>query len=79
MSKRINKFVNWKDKEYAHVIADSSADYCGICVFSQLCKQVATKELKYDDSPMSICEQLSDAENSNFTFFVDSEEAKKIK
>lgn len=76
MAKRVNTFITWKGKEYAHIIGDEPDQYCDMCAFSNICSQVITKKIHYDNSPMVICEQLSTKENTNFSFFVESEHAK---
>lgn len=74
---RVNKYVKWEDKEYAHLIGDEPAQYCDMCAFRDTCSQVITKKIRYDDSPMTICEKLSEEENTNYSFFVESKDAER--
>ena len=77
MGRRINKLINYKGKEYAHIIEDEPAPFCDFCVFSDLCEKVLRKELEYNNSPMSICSDLCEKENTNFGFFIESNKAEK--
>ena len=69
MKSHINKIINWKGKEYAHIIEDTPAPFCDFCAFSEICQKVLYKELAFEDSPMKICSELCDVENTHFAYF----------
>lgn len=75
MKARISKIITWQDKEYAHIIEDDPFPFCDICDFRDLCSKVLTKELAFKDSPMPICEKLSEEANTHFAFFLDANKA----
>ena len=75
MKARINKIITWQGKEYAHIIEDNPFSFCDICDFGDLCSKVLAKELTFEDSPMSICEKLSEEANTHFAFFLDANKA----
>lgn len=75
MKARINKIITWQGKEYAHIIEDEPWQFCDICDFGDLCSKVIRKELAYEDSPMPICEKLSEEANTHFAFFLDANKA----
>ena len=72
---RINKIITWDNKEYAHIIEDEPSEFCDICTFRDLCMKVIQKKLAFEDSPMKKCEELCDAEDTHFAFFIDSSRA----
>lgn len=75
MKAKIYKIINWQGKEYAHIIEDEPWQFCDICDFRDLCPKVLTKELAFEDSPMPICEKLSEEANTHFAFFLDANKA----
>lgn len=72
---RINKIINWKGKEYAHIIESEPAPFCDFCVFRNECQKVLTKQLSFEDSPLRICSDLCDAENTSYAFFMEAGKA----
>ena len=77
MKARINKIITWQGKEYAHIIEDKPWQFCDICDFGDLCSKVIRKELAYEDSPMPICNKLSEESNTHFAFFRNVNDAEK--
>ena len=75
MKTRINKLITYNNKEYAHIIEDEPNQFCDLCAFFELCTKVIQKELAFEDSPMKICGDLCDAENTHFAFFIESDKA----
>lgn len=76
MKARINKIITWQDKEYAHIVEDEPFQFCDICDFGDLCSKVLRKELAFEDSPMPICEKLSEEADTHFAFFIRADKAK---
>lgn len=72
MSVRINKIINWKGKEYAHIIEDDPNQFCDLCSFREECAKVLSKELLFDNSPMKICDELCKEENTHFAMFIEN-------
>ena len=77
MKARINKIITWQGKEYAHIIEDEPFEFCDICSFRDICSKVLTKEVSYENSPMSICNKLSEEADTHFTFFRNIDDAEK--
>lgn len=77
MSARINKYITWNEKEYAHIIEDKPNQFCDLCAFGEICQKVLLKTLEFSESPMKVCEELCDAENTHFAMFVPGEVAEK--
>lgn len=75
MKARINKIITWQEKEYAHIIEDEPYPFCDLCSFSDICQKVLTKELAHEDSPMPICEKLSEEANTHYAFFIEANKA----
>ena len=76
MKARINKIINWKEKEYAHIIEDEPNQFCDLCAFSELCGKVNSKELPYEESPMAICAHLClEANDTHFAMFIEASKA----
>lgn len=75
MKARINKIINWQGKEYAHVIEDEPSQFCDLCAFNKLCWKVVSNELSFNNSPMKVCNDLCDKENTHFAMFVEASEA----
>lgn len=75
MKARINKLINYKGKEYAHIIEKDPAPFCDFCVFSDLCTNVLKDPFIFEDSPMKICEDLCDEANTTYGFFINSDGA----
>jgi len=73
--RRINKYVKWGDKEYAHIIEEEPAEFCSMCALCDICSQVAQKKITFDNSPMAMCDELCSAENTNYAFFIESDKA----
>ena len=74
---RINKIINWNGKEYAHIIEDKPAPFCDFCVFCEECRKVIFQQVDVKDSPMNICRELCDAENTHYAFFMEANKAEK--
>jgi len=77
MKARINKIITWQNKEYAHIVEDEPFQFCDICDFGDLCSKVLRKELAFEDSPMPICEKLSEEADTHFAFFRKVDDAEK--
>lgn len=75
MKARINKIIIWQGKEYAHIVEDEPWQFCDICDFGDLCSKVICKELAYENSPMPICNKLSEEANTHFAFFIKADKA----
>lgn len=72
---RINKIITWNNKEYAHIIENELSEFCDLCSFRDICAKVLQKKLAFEDSPMKICQELCDAENTHFAFFIEANKA----
>ena len=77
MIARINKIINWDGKEYAQVIEDHPAQFCDLCALSEICQKVLYKELEYENSPMKICSDLCNEEQTNFAMFIEANDAER--
>ena len=77
MISRINKIINWDGKEYAHIIETRPSQFCDLCALSNWCEKVIDRELAYDESPMKICSELCDAENTHFAMFIEADKAEE--
>lgn len=75
MKARINKIITWQGKEYAHIIEDEPFEFCDICSFRDICSKVLTKEVSYENSPMPICNKLSEEADTHFAFFIEANKA----
>lgn len=75
MKARINKIITWQGKEYAHIIEDEPFEFCDICVFRDICPKVLTKQLAFENSPMPICNKLSEEADTHFAFFIEANKA----
>ena len=64
------KIITYKGKEYKYVIDAEPASYCDICAFRELCGDVLCGKMSYEESPMPICERLSEEFNTHFASFV---------
>ncbi len=75
MKARIDRIINWKGKDYAHVVEDTLTEFCSLCSFQDVCEKVVSHEVPVDESPMKICQNISDELNINTAFFMDAVEA----
>ena len=63
------KIITYKGKEYRYVIDTEPAPYCDFCVFSNLCVKAFEGKIPIEDSPMPLCEKLSEEFNTHYGSF----------
>jgi len=63
------KIITYKGKDYRYVIDTEPAPYCDFCVFSKLCGDAITGKIMIEDSPMPLCEKLSEQFDTHFANF----------
>ena len=63
------KIITYKGKEYRYVIDTEPAPYCDFCVFRELCGKTIGGKIVIEDSPMPLCEKLSEEFNTHFANF----------
>jgi hypothetical protein len=77
MRLRISKVINWDGKEYAFVVDSEPNEFCDFCAFSVLCSEVVRHKRTIEESPMKICMELADAENTNYCNFISNDRAQE--
>ena len=75
MTSRINKIITWQGKEYAHIIEDEPNQFCDLCTFGDLCHKVLINQIAFENSPMKLCEELCELENTHYAMFIPAEVA----
>lgn len=66
---KIAKILTYKGQDYKYVIDTEPASYCDICVFRDMCADVITGKIAPENSPMPLCNELSEEFNTHFACF----------
>lgn len=63
------KIITYKGREYKYVIDTKPLPYCDFCVFRELCGKAISGKIAIEDSPMLLCEKLSEEFDTHFANF----------
>lgn len=63
------KIITYKGREYRYVIDTEPAPYCDFCVFREICVDAVSGKIAIEDSPLPLCEKLSEEFDTHYANF----------